>query len=720
MGGGSSRVEVREESPVLTRLPSRTPQPALSPRLSPVAPIEPSSSAPPSSVRSSAGARMSRGRSFRDAVGSVRQSLRRVGEPPPAEAVPAPPDPPEEKEASTLADEVRKRRGQRPKGISKGCLLELQQKWQREPCQVVTVRYDYDHEREDVLTLEKNNSITVLSKTKPGDGWWTGYDNDSRTTGIFPSSECSKPRDYRAEETLYAFAERLKRQLLDGDHGLVAFADTLAGAREKSSGDGMGRLKVAPATVFLSHARGMRVKQFFDTALAELGDEEYVWADLFMCSQFAQSYAEKEEKLAGMSDTMGAIGKVVAIMSPWRAPAALQSTQCLFELTCAMRCENAELAIVMSEEQRQDLTAELLKNAEHFTDWIQFALVNIDISSASVDNTDEDRELFDTQLEKMDGGSHQANVDLKTHMSEVWSLEVLRLLLSESAEASLRDPEAEAQAEADAGVGSKLINWAEKKTGLDLDGDGDIGEVGDGAAKRREHAQLCNNAAKVYRHEDVGPDMPRALECESAALEIIVELDGETKEVAKCVSTMAQDSFRLSLSLCSFAAELTGCACIRRGFTVLANDYYAEGDSVQALEIYERAAKMQEANAQTKSGNKNPGGGGSLNQIYNNMAVVHMDKVDYTTALDFYAKAAENKPDTPPDAETLGKNRHGFLFRCSDDLKDCRADTGATLRWVSPTAREQKRYSKKGIPQWADSAGGTGFTPRPAEVEPAA
>ena len=99
--------------------------------------------------------------------------------------------------------------------------------------------------------------------------------------------------------------------------------------------------------------------------------------------------------------------------------------------------------------------------------------------------------------------------------------------------------------------------------------------------------------------------------------------------------------------------------CVRRGFTVLANDYYAEGDSVQALEIYERAAKMQEANAQTKSGNKNPGGGGSLNQIYNNMAVVHMDKVDYTTALDFYAKAAENKPDTPPDAETLGNNPRG-------------------------------------------------------------
>ena len=115
--------------------------------------------------------------------------------------------------------------------------------------------------------------------------------------------------------------------------------------------------------------------------------------------------------------------------------------------------------------------------------------------------------------------------------------------------------------------------------------------------------------------------------------------------------------------------------CVRRGFTVLANDYYAEGDSVQALEIYERAAKMQEANAQTKSGNKNPGGGGSLNQIYNNMAVVHMDKVDYTTALDFYAKAAENKPDTPPDAETLGNNPHGSFqgsgFRCSADLKEC-------------------------------------------------
>ena len=66
------------------------------------------------------------------------------------------------------------------------------------------------------------------------------------------------------------------------------------------------------------------------------------------------------------------------------------------------------------------------------------------------DNADEDRELFDKQFETMDGGSHQANVDLKTHMSEVWSLEVLRLLLSESAEASLRDPEAEAQAEHDA------------------------------------------------------------------------------------------------------------------------------------------------------------------------------------------------------------------------------------------------------------------------------
>ena len=65
-------------------------------------------------------------------------------------------------------------------------------------------------------------------------------------------------------------------------------------------------------------------------------------------------------------------------MTPWDNPVPLQRIWCLYELVCAMRSEETELRIVLSEDQRQSLRAGLINDYEVVTQM----LVDIDVENA--------------------------------------------------------------------------------------------------------------------------------------------------------------------------------------------------------------------------------------------------------------------------------------------------------------------------------------------------
>ena len=65
-------------------------------------------------------------------------------------------------------------------------------------------------------------------------------------------------------------------------------------------------------------------------------------------------------------------------MTPWDNPVPLQRIWCLYELVCAMRSEETELRIVLSEDQRQSLRAGLI--ADHIV--VTQMLVQIRVENA--------------------------------------------------------------------------------------------------------------------------------------------------------------------------------------------------------------------------------------------------------------------------------------------------------------------------------------------------
>jgi hypothetical protein len=50
--------------------------------------------------------------------------------------------------------------------------------------------------------------------------------------------------------------------------------------------DSSGHPKVGKATVFVSHVWKMTAKDFFEVCLAELGDDDYAWVDLYLHNQY--------------------------------------------------------------------------------------------------------------------------------------------------------------------------------------------------------------------------------------------------------------------------------------------------------------------------------------------------------------------------------------------------------------------------------------------------
>ena len=121
------------------------------------------------------------------------------------------------------------------------------------------------------------------------------------------------------------------RTASQGGHGRVALSDTLAGQTTPD-----GRLIVDSATLFLSHAWMMETGEFLDVTIANMGEEDYAWIDIFVYPQFSEGDGSTGAWIKRFDNMIVGIGKVVAVMNRWRKPIPLERIWCLFELVCAM------------------------------------------------------------------------------------------------------------------------------------------------------------------------------------------------------------------------------------------------------------------------------------------------------------------------------------------------------------------------------------------------
>ena len=154
-----------------------------------------------------------------------------------------------------------------------------------------------------------------------------------------------------AAQLLYAYKAQMIKRILDGGHGRVALSDTLAGQTTPD-----GRLIVDSATLFLSHAWMMETGEFLDVTIANMGEEDYAWIDIFVYPQFSEGDGSTGAWIKRFDNMIVGIGKVVsccthacssrcalkrphlqvAVMNRWRKPIPLERIWCLFELVCAM------------------------------------------------------------------------------------------------------------------------------------------------------------------------------------------------------------------------------------------------------------------------------------------------------------------------------------------------------------------------------------------------
>ena len=118
-----------------------------------------------------------------------------------------------------------------------------------------------------------------------------------------------QPKKLASAQLLYAYKAQMIKRILDGGHGRVALSDTLAGQTTPD-----GRLIVDSATLFLSHAWMMETGEFLDVTIANMGEEDYAWIDIFVYPQFSEGDGSTGAWIKRFDNMIVGIGKVVSCL----------------------------------------------------------------------------------------------------------------------------------------------------------------------------------------------------------------------------------------------------------------------------------------------------------------------------------------------------------------------------------------------------------------------
>ena len=202
----------------------------------------------------------------------------------------------------------------------------------------------------------------------------------------------------------------LKHQDLVPAGRMVSYASFIA---EESSPAGCPQ--VSRATVFVSHVWKMTTKDFFEVCLAEMGEEEYAWIDLYLHNQYQGAVSDIGDAnsmywIDKFGQLIRGIGKVIAIVTDWEKPMMLTRIWCLFELNAAID-SGAVLKFVSTAAERQDLSLNLADKFEY----LEALVKRIDVRHCDATRPHEiqDKGIF---LVKLHGMEDEVNEKLRTQM----------------------------------------------------------------------------------------------------------------------------------------------------------------------------------------------------------------------------------------------------------------------------------------------------------------
>ena len=240
----------------------------------------------------------------------------------------------------------------------------------------------------------------------------------------------------------------LKHRYLAPADKQVSYADFIAAETDSS-----GRRKVARATMFVSHVWKMSVKEFFEVCLAEMGEDDYAWIDLYLHNQYQGAVSAIGEEnsqywVTKFSELIGGIGNVLAIVTDWENPVMLTRIWCLFELNAAIDT-GAQLKFAASAKEKLGLSLQLNEKFKN----LDAIISNIEVRNCDAKRPHEvqDKAVF---LAKLAGIEDDVNDKLRKAM-ERWLVDSASLVLQRSDPQRAPMGPAELQIEiADIGEGS--------------------------------------------------------------------------------------------------------------------------------------------------------------------------------------------------------------------------------------------------------------------------
>ena len=121
---------------------------------------------------------------------------------------------------------------------------------------------------------------------------------------------------FREDMTTSEFISKIVKP--DTKERKCAYFELFAGKKDEK-----GRLYVAPATAFVSHAWKYKFMQCFDVLEHHDDPDAYFSLDLFTNNQHDTQNVDHNEWVTTFQQSIASIGMVLVVMSPWNDPVPL-------------------------------------------------------------------------------------------------------------------------------------------------------------------------------------------------------------------------------------------------------------------------------------------------------------------------------------------------------------------------------------------------------------
>ncbi|EGD75305.1 hypothetical protein PTSG_06955 [Salpingoeca rosetta] len=207
--------------------------------------------------------------------------------------------------------------------------------------------------------------------------------------------------------------------------------------------DDKGQEYVGQANVFVSHGWDCCAMDVLDTMLDFASNEQtqqdtarpiYFWLDILVCNQHVSSPDSRAWWGSTLEKTIGEIGQVLLVLSPWHDPVPLTRTWCLWEVFCCLMHESAALSIRVPSTQRSALRNAIVRDYQAIMD----TLVHVRVENATASRPLDQEVIWEAIEQQGNGGFARLNKTVKDEM-RAWCLRQVEQFVTEM-EAEATEP----------------------------------------------------------------------------------------------------------------------------------------------------------------------------------------------------------------------------------------------------------------------------------------